>query len=143
MRPTHAGVYHVTARSNAEEQIFRNDRDYADAVQILASLVREGFLRCHGFCLMPTHYHLLAGFDENGLRPAIQRFNRRYAGHFNYRHARRGHVFDSPFRSVVVDDPGHGDWLPHYIAANPPRRPWPWSSYDTPFSFVEPLPWLL
>jgi hypothetical protein len=28
-----------------------------------------------------------------------------------------------------------------YIAQNPSRRPWPWSSYDVPFSFVQPLPW--
>jgi REP element-mobilizing transposase RayT len=143
MRPNHAGVYHVTARSNAEERIFLDDRDYVEGVQIIAALVRDGFFRCHGFCLMPTHYHLLGSFAENGLRPAMQRLNRRYAGRFNYRHARRGHVFDSPFRSIPIDDPRHGDWVPSYIAANPPHRPWPWSSYDAEFAFVEPLPWLV
>jgi len=142
VRPTHEGVYHVTARSNAEERIFRDDRDYLAGVQTIAELAREGLLRCHGFCLMPTHYHLLATFPENGLARAVHRLNRRYAGAFNRRHARRGHVFDSPYRSIPVEHPVHGDWLPVYIAENPPSRPWPWSSYDSPFSFVEPLPWL-
>lgn len=143
MRPTHEGVFHVMSRSNGEERIFRDDRDYVDCVQILAALVRDGFLRCHGFCLMPTHYHLLAWFPERGLEPAVIRLNRRYAGGFNRRHGRRGKVFDNPFKSVAVDDPAHGDWLPTYLAENPPSRPWPWSSYDSHFSFVEPLPWLV
>ena len=142
MRPTHPGVFHVTARSNAEEHIFRDDRDYVAGIQILAELTNERYFRCHGFCLMPTHYHLLASFEENCIAPAVQRLNRRYAGGFNRRHRRRGHVFDSPYPSVPVVSEPHADWTETYIADNPPLRPWPWSSYDTEFSFVEPLPWL-
>jgi hypothetical protein len=55
MRPTHAGYYHVTARSIAEEHIFRDDLDYHAGVQILAELVSAKFFVCRGFCLMPTH----------------------------------------------------------------------------------------
>jgi len=103
--------------------------------------VRERFFVCHGFCLMPTHYHLLASFDEGRLEQGIHRLNRRYAGGFNRRHRRRGHVFDSPYASIHVEREAHADHLPEYIADNPPYRPWPWSSYDSEFSFVEPLPW--
>ncbi|HZQ82505.1 MAG TPA: transposase [Gaiellaceae bacterium] len=139
MRPTHAGLYHVTSRSNAEEHIFRDDRDYHAGVQILAELATAGAFRCHGFCLMPTHYHLLAWFDLDRLSGAIHRLNRRYASGFNRRHGRRGKVFDTPFASVAVRTEQHYLWLPEYIAENPPRRPWPWSSFDATFSFVEPL----
>ncbi|HZT15946.1 MAG TPA: transposase [Gaiellaceae bacterium] len=141
MRPAHGAVYHVTTRSNAGEHIFRGETDYVAGVRTIAKLVRQGFFRCHGFCLMPTHYHLLASFPENGLRPAIQRLNRRYAAGFNDRHDRHGHVFGSRYRAVPIESDVHGDWLPTYVAENPPFRPWPWSSYDTPFAFVEPLPW--
>jgi len=142
MRPSHAGTFHVTARSIAEEHIFRDDRDYHAGVQILAELTPERFLVCHEFCLMPTHYHLIATFREGMLLPAIRRLNRRYAGGFNRRHGRRGHVFDSPYRSIEIVREAHAFRLPDYIAENPPRRPWPWSSVDANFSFVEPLPWL-
>jgi REP element-mobilizing transposase RayT len=125
MRPKHAGVFHVTTRSNAEEHIFRDDRDFVAGVQIIGELVKGGFFDCHGFVLMPTHYHLLASFGEDGLHPAIHRLNRRYAGGFNRRHHRRGHVFDSPYASVPVEDPDHGDHIEEYIADNPPYRPWP------------------
>jgi REP element-mobilizing transposase RayT len=142
MRPSHAGTFHVTARSVAEEHIFRDDRDYRACVQIIAELTTERFLVCHGFCLMPTHYHLLASFDDEMLTPAVRRLNRRYAGGFNWRHGRRGHVFDSPYVSVEVRSEAHAYRLPDYIAENPPYRPWPWSSYDVNFPFVRPLPWL-
>src|SRR3954470_7929212 len=142
MRPKHAGTYHVTARSIAEEHIFRDDRDYHAGIQILAELVGERFLTCHGVCFMATHYHVLGSFEDEMLTAAIRRLNKRYATGFNRRHARRGHVFDAPFVSVEVTTEQHADRLPEYIADNPSVRPWPWSSYDAEFSFVTPLPWL-
>jgi REP element-mobilizing transposase RayT len=96
VRPDHAGIFHVTTRSIAEEHIFRDDRDYLAGVQLVGELSRDGLIVCHGFCLMPTHYHLLASFDEGMLKRAIHRLNRRYATGFNRRHNRLGHVFDSP-----------------------------------------------
>jgi REP element-mobilizing transposase RayT len=137
MRPTHAGLFHVCARSNAEEHIFRDDRDYHAGVQLIGGLVLDDLVRCRGFCVMPTHYHLLGWFEENMLKTAIHRLNREYAVGFNRRHARRGKVFDSPFASVEVVDPDHYDRVLEYIANNPSRRPWPWSSFDYPFSFID------
>jgi REP element-mobilizing transposase RayT len=86
VRPDHAGIFHVTTRSIAEEHIFRDDRDYLAGVQLVGELSRDGLIVCHGFCLMPTHYHLLASFDEGMLKRAIHRLNRRYATGFNRRH---------------------------------------------------------
>jgi putative transposase len=142
MRPTHAGLFHVCSRSIAEEHIFRDDRDYHACIQIIAELVTDTFFVCHDFCLMPTHYHLVGSFEEGMLKVAIHRLNRRYAAGFNRRHKRRGHVFDSPYRSVEIVTEQHAFRLPGYLAENPPRRPWPWSSRDVAFSFVERLPWL-
>jgi hypothetical protein len=141
MRPAHAGFFHVTARSIAEEHIFRDDHDYLAGVHLVAGLVTENFLVCHGLCFMPTHYHVFGWFEENMLTPTIHRLNRRYASGFNRRHGRRGHVFDSPTTTVEITTEAHAFRLPDYIAENPPFRPWPWSSYDTTFSFVEPVPW--
>ncbi len=89
---------------------------------------------------MPTHYHLLASFEDGGISKALHRLNRRYAGGFNKRHGRRGRVFDSPYASVFVEDDRHLLWLARYIANNPSNRPWPYSSHDSYFSFVDPTP---
>jgi putative transposase len=138
-------VHHVTARSIAEEKIFKDSGDYATGIRILAELVAEGLLECHQFCFMPTHYHLFATFDD--VPKAIHKLNRRYAVAFNRRYKRRGHVFDSPYRRIAVESLHHYQYLPCYIALNPPNHEWwPYSSYPglignrTPFSFVDPTP---
>ena len=138
-RDRFAGLYHVTARSNAEEHIFRDDRDYLAGIQILAGLVGGRLLVCHQFCFMPTHYHLLATFQEAQLSGTIHRLNRRYASGFNRRHGRRGRVFDGPFASVPVIEQEHLLWVTKYIADNPSRRPWPYSSADDDFGFIDLL----
>lgn len=91
---------------------------------------------------MPTHYHLVGTFEDEMLTAAIHRLNRRYATGFNRRHGRRGKVFDSPLVSVEVTTEAHAFRLPAYLAENPPSRPWPWSSADVHFDFVQPLAWL-
>ncbi|HZO95087.1 MAG TPA: transposase [Candidatus Baltobacteraceae bacterium] len=133
-RAQHAGLYHVMARSIAEERIFRVPEDFVDFVNALALIEWE----CHAFCVMPTHYHVLATLEENVLARAVHRLNRRYATRFNRRHGRRGHVFDGPYRSVPVESERHFVWLARYLAQNPPApRSWQWSSFNRDFSFVD------
>jgi len=145
-RQGHAGLFHVTCRSIAGEHVFKTTDDFLDGIQILDWLVARRLLRCHDFCLMPTHYHLFASFEEGLLTTAIHHLNRRYAVNFNHRHARRGHVFDSPYRSIEVTDERHLLVLPAYFAHNPPNLTWPWNAYGgtvgmrQPFGFVDPTP---
>jgi hypothetical protein len=143
-RPDHEGLFHVTARSIAEERIFRCEADYLCGIDVLARLVRENEVACHAFCLMPTHYHVVASFPAHALAPAVQRLNRRYAVVFNARHRRRGHVFDSPYAAIPVETDEHFQILAAYLAHNPrDRATWRWSSYlgaigaRRPFSFVD------
>jgi hypothetical protein len=49
--------------------------------------------------------------------------------------------FPVTYASVEIVEDAHAEWIDTYIAENPPRRPWPWSSYDATFSFVQPPPW--
>ena len=129
-----AGIYHLMSRSIDAERIFRSDADYVDFITILAPL---GW-RCHAFCVMPTHYHVLASVEDDELATLMHRLNRRYAGRFNRRNARRGRVFDGPYKSVSVTSDSHLRWLTRYIAQNPHRPTrWPWSSFTTDYTFVD------
>jgi len=138
-------MHHVAARSIAGEHIFKDIGDYTTAIGILAGLVADGFLACHAFCFMPTHYHLYATFDD--VSTTIHKLNRRYAVAFNRRYRRRGHVFDSPFARKPVEHEWQARRLAAYIALNPPNpEQWPFASYPgligarPAFSFVDPSP---
>src|SRR5690242_20126433 len=110
------------ARSNGGEIIFRCHEDYQYAVDLLRNLSTE--FELHGFCINPTHYHLLGSFEHERIPSIILRLNRNYAVAFNRRHERRGKVFDTPYKAVRVQKDTHYEHLPEYIAANPPHRPW-------------------
>ncbi len=138
-------MHHVTARSIAEERIFKDSGDYATGIRILAELVDDGLLVCHEFCFMPTHYHVFGTFLD--VSTAIHKLNRRYATRFNKRYGRRGHVFDSPFSRREIRTEAHLLQLARYIALNPKNpETWSFSSYPgligmrEPFSFVDPSP---
>ena len=51
--------YHVTSRGNARQAIVRDDRDRQSLLDVLASVVGRAKWRCHAYCLMENHYHLL------------------------------------------------------------------------------------
>ena len=140
MRPGYEGLFPITARSNAEERIFKDDGDYLVGLSVMAAAP----LTIHMLCLMPTHYHLLAWVDEGWLSRSIHAINRKYAVAFNRRWKRHGHVFDSPTTTVPVVSEPHLLEVIRYIANNPrdPER-WPYSSFPgtlglrPQFSFVD------
>jgi len=52
-------IYHVTARGNARQSIYHDDKDRQNFLEILNDVVIRFNWICHGYCLMTNHYHLL------------------------------------------------------------------------------------
>ena len=130
------GMYHVTARGNAQEEIFLDGQDYRTFCGVLSKTVERYRWRCHGYCLLPNHYHLLLETPEPNLGRGMLVVNGTYARRFNWRYERYGHVFQGPYGAVVLEDDEHLLEVCRYIALNPVRAGlvanpggWPWSSY--------------
>src|SRR5438128_925488 len=59
-RPVMAGgIYHVTTRANRNGPACMDDYDRRHFVTLLARAVARYEWRCHAWCLLTTHYHLL------------------------------------------------------------------------------------
>jgi putative transposase len=130
------GIYHVTARGNAREDIFRDEFDYVAFLRGLSATVERYRWRCHAYCLVPNHYHLLIETPEPNLSRGMLWLNGSYARRFNGRHERVGHVFQGPYRAELLEREEHLLEVCRYIALNPVRAglcddpaSWPWSSY--------------
>ena len=54
-----AGIYHVTTRGVARTAIFLDDDERRLFLRLFAAEVQRHDWRCHVFCLMTTHYHLV------------------------------------------------------------------------------------
>ncbi len=130
------GIYHVTARGNRRQLLFVDRRDRLRYLDFLAEVVARYGWRCHAYCLMPNHVHLLVQTPVPNLSEGMQRLQTRYAQWFNRRHSFDGHLFQGRFHSVLVESQWHLIELSRYIVSNPVRAKlcatadgWVWSSY--------------
>ncbi|WP_089937006.1 REP-associated tyrosine transposase [Candidatus Entotheonella palauensis] len=142
-------VYHLTARGNAQQDIFLNATDRDAFLAILGREIDQHRWHCYAYCLMDNHYHLLIETPEANLVQGMQRLNSRYAQRFNRRHQRVGHLFQGRYKSILVDRENHLLELTRYIVLNPVRagmvtkvESWPWSSFRATSNEVPRPPWL-
>lgn len=90
------------------------------ASRYIDSSQRNLLVNLHAFCLMPNHYHLLASpIKENGIVTFMKKLNIGYAKYFNIKYDRKGTLFESRYKSVVVEDEPHFVHIPYYIHCNP------------------------
>jgi REP element-mobilizing transposase RayT/AraC-like DNA-binding protein len=129
-------VYHVITRGNAKEAIVRDDIDGAAFLRTLARVVERFGWLCHSYCLMDNHYHLVIETPQPNLSNGMRQLNGLHAQFFNARYNRCGLVFQSRFRSLLVQKDSYLLAVSRYVVLNPVRagvcdRPeqWPWSSY--------------
>ena len=129
-------LYHVTARGNAREAIYRDDEDRERFLSLLWRAIDRFHWDCHAYCLMDNHYHLLIETHAPTLSKGMQYLNGTYTQYVNRRHEHVGHVFQGRFKAILVQKDTHCLELARYIVLNPVRArmvrtadEWPWSSY--------------
>ena len=95
--------FHLYARGVDSMVIFRDREDRLEFLALLAAAVDRHTWRCHAFCLMDTHVHLV-------VEAALERISRGmhvllglYARRFNVRHCRHGHVFGDRYGARMIE----------------------------------------
>ena len=127
--------HHVTQRGNGRAQTFFEEGDYALYLDLLADAARRAQAEVWAYCLMPNHVHIvLTPSDQDGLARTFGELHRRYTGYVNARRRTTGHLWQSRFGSVAMDEP-HFVTALRYVALNPVRarlvgraQDWRWSS---------------
>lgn len=115
------GCFHATARAVFGADLFEDDLDRIDFLQLLRSTADVFDWRCHAHCLMGTHYHLVLEASQERLSEGMRRLNGNYARRFNKRRGRHGHLFDERFASYVIRDGRHLEAAIEYVLQNPVR----------------------
>ena len=137
-------LYHVTARGNAQADIYADDADREQFLTVLQHAVDRYDWYCHAYCLMDNHYHLLIETNSPTLSKGMKFINGTYTQYFNRTHKRVGHVFQGRFKGLLVQKEAYLLELARYIALNPVRaqmvrsaKDWPWSSYRATAGFTK------
>jgi len=109
------------ARGIEGRDIFRDNKDREAFLERLSDLVTEGNVQLLAWCLMPNHFHLLLRTHEMSLATLMRRLMTGYAVWHNWRHERKGHLFQNRYKSIVVEDDPYFLELVRYIHLNPVR----------------------
>jgi REP element-mobilizing transposase RayT len=127
------GIYHVTARGVARQDIVRDDHDRQFFRRQLNLARRRHRWLVYAWCLMTNHYHLVVVCDLERLSRGMHLLKFRHAQAFNARHDRVGHLFQGRFEAGAVEGDEHFITVCEYVFDNPVRAglcdargDWPW-----------------
>ena len=114
-------VYHITARGNRKEKIFYQDNDK----RVFLRKMDETFLKysflCYAYCLMDNHYHLFIKTSLSNISQGMHYLNASYANYFIAKYKVNGPLFQSRYKSLLVDANNYALALSSYIHLNPLR----------------------
>jgi putative transposase len=129
-------IYHITSRGNAKQDIFVDDANRHKFIDVLSKACIRHNWRCHAYCLMANHYHLIVETPDANISKGVAYLNGVYSQYFNRRFNRVGHLFQGRFKGNLVDRQSYLLELSRYVLLNPVRAKivataaaWPWSSY--------------
>jgi putative transposase len=124
------------SRGDNKQCIFTDDRDYQVFLDMLGHTVVRFHVRCHAYCGLGNHFHLLMTPSDLPLSRMMQHLNSRYSQWFNRRHGRVGHVTQGRYRSLLVDNASYFLHALRYVMLNPVAAgrahtpgEWRWCSY--------------
>ncbi len=157
-------TYHIFSKSIAGFEVFRKDSEYERMKNLLKYYKTEnpplrfsmfmeiknkgGFSQKHlsskeslvdiiAYCFMPTHFHLiLKQLNENGISVFMSNILNIYTRYFNVKTKRKGPLWESRFRRILVETDEQLLHLTRYIHLNPVTaylvdkpQDWKFSSY--------------
>ena len=139
----------MVSRGNNKDAIFADHRDYARFLDMMGSALGRFAFRCHAYCLLWNHFHLLIEAGVHPIWRLMQQLNSRYCQSFNRVHNRVGHVVQGRYKSPLIDNDVYFLRAVRYIVRNPVAaqlvtRPedWIWSSYRATAGLTAPVPGL-
>lgn len=102
-----------------EKKQLKIDRDNISAI-ISAANEMDCFVDILAFCLMPNHIHLLVRqLKDNGTTDFMRKSLIGFAGYFNKKYKRKGHLFQETFNSAEIKTDKQLLTVFGYIHSNP------------------------
>ncbi len=143
------GLYHITSRGDRRDDIYDNDEDRESWLDVFGNTCKRFNWRCHAYCLMDNHYHIVLETAEANLSKGMRQLNGVYTQYYNRKYGRAGHVFQGRYKGILVEREEYLLELARYVVLNPIRaqmiksiETWNWSSYQAMIGEQPVYPWL-
>lgn len=122
--------------SNFIESRLVQKEGFNNVLEIISSN-KDKLVEIIAYCLMPTHIHLIVKqVQNNGISNYMRKILNSYSCYFNTKYERKGPLWESKFKNVLVDSDEQLLHLTRYVHLNPVTASminnpddWPFSSY--------------
>ncbi len=114
-------LHHVMIRGTEGQPVFREDKDRENFCSRLAEISQDTKARILAWVLMSNHVHLLMFSGPQGISKFMRRLLSGYAGWYNRKYRRSGHLFQNRYKSIVCEEEAYLLELVRYIHLNPLR----------------------
>lgn len=131
-----SNIYHVVIRGADRQIIFEETKDYQKYIDLLQLYSLELHFDIYAYCLMSNHIHLLIHTPKCSTESIFRHLSTHYAGWFNMKYSRTGHVQQGRYHSEPVEDEEYLLTVVRYIHQNPTKagleswagESYPWTS---------------
>jgi REP element-mobilizing transposase RayT len=145
-RITYTGAYHhVMNRGYGGNDIFAGNKNKNQFLNYLDDAAKKMKIRLFAYCIMDNHYHLVLENSSGRMSDCLKLLNGQYGMYYRKMYGGKGYVFQSRFKSTIIEDDGYLIKSIEYLLQNPVRagivfgaENYIWSSIQYYFSNQKP-----
>jgi REP element-mobilizing transposase RayT len=142
LRITFEGAFHHTMNRGINgEEIFSGDNNKAQFLDYLVEYSTKLKIRILAYCLLDNHYHMVIENSSGRMSDFFKHLNGKYGMYYRKTHGGQGYVFQSRFKSTLIEDDSYLRAAIAYLLLNPVRagivtnfKEYTWSSAGEYFS---------
>ncbi len=142
VRLTFEGAYHhAMNRGIHGQEIFAPTQHKTQFLDLLQESSNKFKIRILAYCIMKNHYHLILENSSGKMSEFFRHLDGQYGTYYRMMDSERGYVFQSRFKSTLIQDDSYLKTAIGYALLNPVRacivpdfRDYPWSSANHYFS---------
>jgi REP element-mobilizing transposase RayT len=142
IRITYPGAFHhVMNRGYNGNDIFAGNKHKAQFLEILEGTAKKLKIHLLAYCIMDTHYHLVLENNNGRMSDFLGQVNGLYGMYYRKVEGGNGYVFQSRFKSTLIENDSYLIQSLLYLLLNPVRagivycaEAYTWSSINEYFS---------
>jgi REP element-mobilizing transposase RayT len=121
-RITYIGAYHhVMNRGYDGNDIFAGNSHKSNFLDYLEASTKRMKIRIFAYCIMDNHYHLVLENSSGRMSDFLKLLNGHYGMYYRKMEGGHGYVFQSRFKSTLIEDDGYLIKSIEYLLLNPVR----------------------
>ena len=115
----YGAYYHIIQRGVNQEYIFKAPGDKSYLLEMVSDAKEQFDFKIFAYAIMGNHYHLFIQALNVPISKIMHQINTRYAIYYNKKYEKVGHVFESRYKGILVQDDSYFVTLIKYIHNNP------------------------